>query len=406
MASIHKQPGKPFWFASYSTRDPETGTLRRHFKSTGTANKKQAEAIARTWQLTAETARADVLNADRARDIVARGVSDIMLATTKTPMPTSTTKAWIDRWLEDRELAASPGTFTRYKGIAKRFADFLGTKANRNMAALTVDDMARFRDHEARERSIATANLSLKVARMILAEACRRGLLTSNPAAAVKILKRTGDRAHRRPFTLDELHRLLAQAGDSEWRGLILFGIYTGQRLGDLARLTWQQVDVAKRVVRFVQQKTGHRLELPLAAPLADYLLSLPASDDPKAFVFPKSAALTETTTLSNQFRGLLEQAGLIQTATEAKTKSGRAVHQKTKKGRSAKRELNAISFHSLRHSAVSLLKATGATDAMARAIAGHESAAISQHYTHLTADDLRGAVDALPDITAKESNP
>jgi len=44
-------------------------------------------------------------------------------------------------------------------------------------------------------------------------------------------------------FTLPELRSLLAVAND-EWKSLILFGLYTGQRLGDLARLTWQNVDL------------------------------------------------------------------------------------------------------------------------------------------------------------------
>jgi hypothetical protein len=36
MASIHKQPGKPFYFCSFSTWDAEREQSRRHFKSTGT----------------------------------------------------------------------------------------------------------------------------------------------------------------------------------------------------------------------------------------------------------------------------------------------------------------------------------------------------------------------------------
>jgi integrase len=36
-----------------------------------------------------------------------------------------------------------------------------------------------------------------------------------------------------RPFTLREIQRVLAVA-DPEWQSLIKFGLYTGQRLGDL----------------------------------------------------------------------------------------------------------------------------------------------------------------------------
>jgi integrase len=63
-------------------------------------------------------------------------------------------------------------------------------------------------------------------------------------------------------------------------------------------------------------------------------------------------------------------------------------------------REASEISFHSLRHSAVTMLKAAGVSDFMAREIVGHESAAVSRQYTHLTTDDKRAAMRRLPDVT------
>jgi hypothetical protein len=46
------------------------------------------------------------------------------------------------------------------------------------------------------------------------------------------------------------------------------------------------------------------------------------------------------------------------------------------------------------------MLKAAGVSDFIAREIVGHESAAISRHYTHLTTDDKRAAMQRLPDVT------
>jgi len=47
------------------------------------------------------------------------------------------------------------------------------------------------------------------------------------------------------------------------------------------------------------------------------------------------------------------------------------------------------------------MLKASGLSDVFAREIVGHESAAISRQYTHLSTDDLRSAMRRLPDVTA-----
>jgi len=52
------------------------------------------------------------------------------------------------------------------------------------------------------------------------------------------------------------------------------------------------------------------------------------------------------------------------------------------------------------------MLKAAGVSDFMAREIVGHESAAVSLQYTHLTTDDKRAAVQRLPDLTSKLDEP
>jgi integrase len=206
----------------------------------------------------------------------------------------------------------------------------------------------------------------------------------------VKMLKGAAE-SKRRAFTLSEIKRILkACSDDAEWRGLVLFGLYLGQRLGDLARLTWRAVDFDTGEIAFTARKTGRRVVLPLVQPIADYLASLPASDNPNAHIFPNSAKHKRTASLSNQFREILVDAGLLEPRD----------YRTTRKGRAHAREASEISFHSLRHSAVTMLKASGLSDVFAREIVGHESAAVSRQYTHLTTDDLRNAMRRLLDVT------
>src|SRR5215467_14865988 len=102
-------------------------------------------------------------------------------------------------------------------------------------------------------------------------------------------------------------------------------------------------------------RKTGRRIVLPLVHPLADYLASLPTSDKPNAFIFPHAASAKRTASLSNQFRDILVEAGLLEPLPRG--------HKSTGKGRNQAREASEISFHSLRHSAVTMLKAAGVSD-------------------------------------------
>ena len=64
-------------------------------------------------------------------------------------------------------------------------------------------------------------------------------------------------------------------------------------------------------------------------------------------------------------------------------------------------RTTSELSFHCLRHTATSLLKNAGVSDAVARDIIGHDSAAVSAHYTHIDTATKRGAVDSMPDVLA-----
>jgi integrase len=391
MPSIHKQPGRPFWFCAFSIFNPETNASRRVFRSTKTKDKKQALEICRAWHKAALKARNGLLNEDSARTIIAQGVSDVLMAASAESLPSASIRAWCERWLQAKAIEAGESTHIRYKPIIERLISFLGeTKSERDVSTLQASDIARLRDREARERSPATANLSLKVLRVCFGEAVRQGLLTVNPAQRVKLLKIRAE-SKRRPFTLTEIKRILkACHGDQEWRGLVLFGLYLGQRLGDLAKLTWRAVDLNAAEIAFTAKKTGRRIVLPLMEPLSDYLASLPASDNPNAFIFPRAASAKRTGSLSNQFREILADAGLVEPPK----------HRATGKGRSRAREASEISFHSLRHSAVTMLKAAGASDFIAREIVGHESAAVSRQYTHLTTDDKRAAMRRLPDVT------
>lgn len=385
MASIHRQPGRPYWFCAFTLPDGQ-----RALRSTKTNNRKEAKAICHEWDKAARLARKGQLSADKARQVIAATVADIYAAGNREELPTATVREWCDQWLQKKAIEIEPSTHSRYKTIVQRFVDFLGPDAERDLATLRVNQIGKFRDREGSELARGTANLSIKVLRVSLGEAVRQGLISANPAAQVEVLKARGE-AKRRAFTTAEIARVLKACGeDQEWRGMVLFGLYTGQRLGDLAKLTWRNLDLEKGEVFLTTKKTGRRMALPLIGPLPDFLSSLPVTDEPNAPIFPSLASATRTGTLSNRFRELLVEAGLA----EART------HAATGKTRKSAREASEISFHSLRHSAVTLLKAAGVSDALARAVVGHESAAVSRQYTHLSTADLRKAMKRLPDVT------
>ena len=172
-----------------------------------------------------------------------------------------------------------------------------------------------------------------------------------------------------------------------------MFGLCTGQRLGDIATLTWQNIR-EDGLVDFSQGKTGRDMVLPLAKPLADYVRDeLPAGDDPKAPLFPHAHHVgtqhKSVGALSHEFRDILAEIGLAKPVPRNKQKDGR----------SGKRETSELSFHSLRHNTISMLNGASVTETAAMAIAGYSSKQVSRLYTHVSTEDLAKALDQLPTL-------
>ena len=393
MASLHRQRGKPNWFCAYTVAGV------RRFRSTKTTDKKQAWQVCSTWSRA--SALGGKLTPERARDVIAAGVADVLMASGQT-LPSASIRDWCKRWLESKAVETEPRTHERYEISIRRFLDFLGNKGDGDLTALRSDDLIRFRDDTSKRLSTTSCNMDLKVLRACLSTAVKQDLIEKNVARNVAVLKQRGE-CKRRAFTLAEIQKVLVVCDErgGEWRGLVLTAVYTGQRLGDVARLTWQQVDLDKRQMSFVTEKTGKRLSLSMAKPLADFFETLPSVDDPKEFVFPHAAAAAEkrTGTISTKFyEEILAPAGVVPVRPKK--------HASTGKGRNARRAQSELSFHSFRHTLTTWLKSAGASNALAQMIIGHDSEVVSRGYTHLGADDTIDSINKLPDVTSRRPPP
>ncbi len=385
MAFLRRFKRSPFWYAGFTDHDGE-----RVQKSTKQSNRKKAQGVADAWEKAAKLGSEGRLGEAQARKVI----SDIYEAINGSALPSATARDFLKGWAERRKGDTKPGTARAYGQVARDFVESLGERADRDISQINRADVAKYRDAVLKRTTPATANKSLKYLRVALGAAYKDGLLQDNPAAKLDAIKRReGDSAKRRAFTLAELKKILKHA-DGEWRGLVLFGLYTGQRLKDIARLTWDSVDIEEQEIELVTGKTGRRMQLPMAAPLLTHLSSLPASDVPNAPLFPDAHAIaakeTGDSSLSQQFHGILVAAKMA----KERTKDATGI------GRSQRRAISEISFHSLRHTATSFLKSAGVSEAVAMDIIGHDSAAMSRHYTHIDLAAKRKALAKIPNVS------
>ena len=380
MASLTKRGTSKFWVACFT----DVGG-RRLKKSTATTDRKAAQRIADAFEEAATKKR----TARQVRDVIAQLHKEI----TGFELPTQSFRQFSGSWLARKAPEVAPGTLDFYRKAVTKFITFLGPKADAEIAEITQDDIITFRNEQAKKLASKTVNHDLKGLRMVFRAARGDKVLVDDPTEFVAVTKKT-ESARRRPFTIPELKAMLVVA-DPEWRSMILFGIYTGQRLGDLATLTWRNIDLGRGEIRLVTHKTGKTMILPIAAPLRKHLEALPKNQKADAPMHPTAHCIVtkngRSGALSGKFSDLLALAGLQEKKTHHKKEGGQGIRHK--------RAASGLSFHCLRHTAVSMLKDAGIPASVVMELIGHDSAAMSEIYTHTGMEALERAAASLPEL-------
>ena len=256
-----------------------------------------------------------------------------------------------------------------------------------------------------------------------LREVADKAGVAHDPWAGVCLL--ADDSVSRRELTIDELGRLHAAASKAgaEWKLLFMTGTYTGLRLGDCCRLTWENVNLERQVIQVIPEKTkkhahGRPVTIPIHASLMQALRE--ARDEgwgmrdeaggrasPRAETeCPRSdAALTgnaavpaATSYINPTIAHLyLNENWRLDAGLTRIFKAANITMSVRMDGRSRKSVV--ASFHSLRHTFVSLSANAGVPLPVVQSIVGHCSTAMTRHYYHENEDVLRKAVSAIPVI-------
>ena len=279
-----------------------------------------------------------------------------------------------------------------YTRAAARFIAFLSEDAGKRLDCLSPAQCRAFAKAELERVSFGTVKHYVALLKAAFNTAVQDDILLKNPFAFVtlsKIAPSDTPRATKRlPFTLSEMNFILTKF-PKDWRELCLTSFATGgQRIGDICLLRWDSVNFDDNTVTFDTMKTGKRICAPMVEPLRKMLKEREGNH--KEYVFPEFAVKYNRSKgcLSVAFTALLKAHGIIK---EKPPVEG------SRKPPSEK------SFHSIRHTVVSLLRSSNLFTAdLAREIVGHDSEAIERAYFTAAADAkynglafLMNAVDA-----------
>lgn len=379
MASVAKDSRgrSPYWMACYTD-----AAGRRVKKSTGKTNKEEALRIAMQLERAGRLARTGELTEHRARTLLSELLEQI--SDGRESVRVKPAKAFFGEWLANKRALLSEGSLWSYEAAVNGFVEFLGPRADRPLTAIQTPDVQSYvsslRKGGLSPKTIGTYT---KILRSALKSARLQQLITFNPAEAVDLPKVIS--GQRGTFTPAEITLLIGAAPTEDWRTVVMLGAFTGQRLRDCCNLEWANVDFTSGMMTFrVSKRGGERLTVPMHPQIKERLEEI-AGDQPEKYVAP-SLANRETggqSGLSMGFKRLMEAAGVEAGEGE----------------RTGRRKTSARSFHSLRHSFVSMLANAGVSEELRMKLSGHSTAEVHSGYTHHEAATLAAAVAKLPKI-------
>lgn len=382
---MHRRKGTRFWSALFLL--PGGG---RFFRSTGLEDKGEALRLAMEWERLAKGPAPSSL--EQARRVTAELVGRLMGAEV---LPRVTCKAYAEQWLAALKGSVAESTLAFYGGALKAWLEWMGPRAEGPLDGVELQDVVAWRAEELKRVKGKTAGHRVKVVKAMFREAVARGYLRRDPTEGLRALKKDRggpEERKRRPFTREELGRVLAVC-DPDWRLLVRLGLVTGQRLGDLIRMDWAQLDLSAGLWILTTGKTSKRLVVPLPEDVVRDLAERCGSAV-RGPVFPELVAEVEAAkgyvgSVSKAFAHALWLAGL-----RVINPYGRQPKRREDDA-GATREQHELSFHSLRHTARTWLEEAGQPKAVIDALIGH-SGDTGKIYTTVGLDALRTAAAVL----------
>ena len=251
--------------------------------------------------------------------------------------------------------------------------------------ALVAEYAAHLRE---RGLSAGTFNKHVALGRLVCDSLAEAEGLTVNPFA--KIARRRDAQHHRKELPWDKLKEV-CDAAQGEMKLLLFLGIYTGQRLGDCCRLSWDEVDLMRGWIIITPSKTRSRGGEPLHIPIHPHLrplLEATPEEQRKGPVLPELAALYERhrDNVTDRVQRLLRHCGI-------------SIHQADTGPKTQRRAVLQYGFHSLRHTTVTLLQEAGVPQAVVQRIVGHRTVAMTNRYTHVGRQAISEAMAKLPSL-------
>ena len=282
-------------------------------------------------------------------------------------------QAEYEKTLAAKDLAES--SLNLYRNYMKPLVEFF--KDKKFMRDLTVFDAQEFLEASAKEISPDTWNLRLSYYKKVWKELYAKQFVDKNIFESFKKRRIQKFKEKNRALSSDEVAKLVAQASDNrDLLLLVLIAVYTGMRVSDCANLRWSQIDMKKKLIKVIPIKTKNSTKQPIEIPIHDVLFNeLKKRNQDNEYVSAKNMTEYANGKLSHKTKQLFIKSGIP-----------------------------TLSFHSLRHTFVSMSINSGLPLPTVQAIAGHSSTSMTEKYFHSNEQVMRDGISKIDNFIALAS--
>ena len=219
--------------------------------------------------------------------------------------------------------------------------------------------------------AVRTAQYAAAVLRHALNKAIERGYLQVNPVSKIKVPRK--DNRRIRFLTKDEAAKLLDELKKRSQRTyeMAFLSLNTGMRFGEVANLTWQDIDFDNGIIYIKDPKNRTGRVAYMTEGVKEFLLNKKQNRDTNSLIFPTKNN-GKMTGVTNSFEKAVKRLGLNKDVTDPRDK---------------------VVFHTLRHTFASWLVQAGTPLYTVKELLGHKSIAMTERYSHLAENTMREAI-------------
>jgi integrase len=322
---------------------------KRVRKSTGTADKKLAEAI--QAKVTTQLIEGKWFDLDQSK--------------------TRTLEEVKGKYLEERSSHKSPASYKRDKSCFNHLMRLFG---NCPLSEITPSRINEYKQSRLKKADPQTVAKELAVLRNAFNVAIREWeWCRENPVSRVSMPKAPQGRV--RFLSIQQIKDLLDHS--EEWfMPVVIVALHTGMRQGNILTLTWDKIDLFRRLIILDKTKNGERLTIPINDTLFETLKDL------------SKVRLLSCNLLFHRNGKPFYQNQLRRALKKACDGAG----------------IEDFRFHDLRHTFASLLVQSGENLYTVQRLLGHKDGRMTQRYAHLTHERFVSAVKILDGLCHKSA--